>query len=65
MCKVLKEGILRVGKSAAEKLSCEATDDWFSSLGDSALANKLRLYAQVSLFTYHFKTLSSLQTKYG
>lgn len=30
------------------KLAKEPIDDWFSMLGDSPIANMLRLYAQVS-----------------
>ena len=45
--KPLRDGVLRVGKSAAQKLVDEPVDDWFSSLGDSPLASKLKLYAQV------------------
>ncbi|KAJ1530725.1 hypothetical protein ONE63_005583 [Megalurothrips usitatus] len=46
----LRDGILRVGSSAAIKLAEDPTDkrdDWFSMLGDSPTANMLRLYAKV------------------
>nr|CAD7259219.1 unnamed protein product [Timema shepardi] len=45
--KVLREGILRVGKSAATKLAKEPVDDWFNLLGDNPTTNMLKLYAQV------------------
>ncbi|XP_052125419.1 mediator of RNA polymerase II transcription subunit 13-like isoform X1 [Frankliniella occidentalis] len=45
--KVLRDGILRVGSSAAMKLGKEPIDDWFKMLGDTPTANMLRLYAQV------------------
>ncbi|KAK7874246.1 hypothetical protein R5R35_006284 [Gryllus longicercus] len=45
--KVLRDGILRVGKTAAAKLAKEPVDEWFSLLGDSPTNNMLRLYAQV------------------
>nr|CAD7425183.1 unnamed protein product [Timema monikensis] len=49
--KVLREGILRVGKSAATKLAKEPVDDWFNLLGDNPTTNMLKLYAQVSHFS--------------
>ncbi|KAI5718842.1 hypothetical protein M8J76_000994 [Diaphorina citri] len=45
--KVLRDGILRVGKTAALKLAKEPVDEWFSLLGDSSTAGLLKLYAQV------------------
>lgn len=45
--KVLRDGILRVGKTAAVKLAKEPLDDWFSNLSDTYQANMLKLYAQV------------------
>uniref|UniRef100_T1IJV1 Mediator of RNA polymerase II transcription subunit 13 n=1 Tax=Strigamia maritima TaxID=126957 RepID=T1IJV1_STRMM len=45
--KVLRDGIMRVGKTAAKKLADEPVDEWFNLLGDSSIANKLKLYAQV------------------
>ncbi|KAK9512984.1 hypothetical protein O3M35_001282 [Rhynocoris fuscipes] len=45
--KVLRDGILRVGKTAALKLANEPLDDWFSLLGDNNTSNMLKLYAQV------------------
>jgi hypothetical protein len=47
--KVLRDGILRVGKTAALKLAKEPVDEWFSLLGDSSTAGLLKLYAQVSV----------------
>ena len=45
--KPLRDGVLRVGKSAAQKLVDEPVDEWFNTLGDSNVAQKLKLYAQV------------------
>ncbi|KAH9525637.1 Mediator of RNA polymerase II transcription subunit 13-like [Bulinus truncatus] len=45
--KPLRDGVLRVGKSAAAKLMDEPVEDWFNCLGDSSIASKLKLYAQV------------------
>lgn len=44
--KVLRDGILRVGKAAATKLSKEPVDEWFTNLGDNSTSNFLKLYAQ-------------------
>ncbi|CAL1546108.1 unnamed protein product [Lymnaea stagnalis] len=45
--KPLRDGVLRVGKHAAAKLMDEPVEDWFNFLGDSSIASKLKLYAQV------------------
>ncbi|XP_066998213.1 mediator of RNA polymerase II transcription subunit 13 isoform X2 [Anabrus simplex] len=45
--KVLRDGILRVGKTAALKLAKEPIDEWFSLLGDNPTTTMLKLYAQV------------------
>nr|XP_018902480.1 PREDICTED: mediator of RNA polymerase II transcription subunit 13 isoform X2 [Bemisia tabaci] len=45
--KVLRDGILRVGKSAAAKLAKEPVDEWFTMLGESHVTSMLKLYAQV------------------
>jgi mediator of RNA polymerase II transcription subunit 13 len=45
--KVLRDGILRVGKSAAAKLAKEPVDEWFSMLGENHQSSMLKLYAQV------------------
>ncbi|XP_076344543.1 mediator of RNA polymerase II transcription subunit 13-like isoform X2 [Tachypleus tridentatus] len=44
--KVLRDGIMRVGKSAAKKLADEPVDEWFDMIGDGYVASKLKLYAQ-------------------
>lgn len=44
--KQLRDGILRVGKSTAQKLAKQATDDWFKLLGENHIGELLRLYAQ-------------------
>ncbi|CAG0882395.1 unnamed protein product [Cyprideis torosa] len=41
------QGILRVGKHQVSKLTMNPSDEWFTALGDSALATRLRLYANV------------------
>ncbi|XP_043676056.1 mediator of RNA polymerase II transcription subunit 13 isoform X4 [Vespula pensylvanica] len=45
--KVLRDGILRVGKSAAQKLAKQPIDEWFKFLGENRIGELLRLYAQV------------------
>ncbi|XP_050433794.1 mediator of RNA polymerase II transcription subunit 13 isoform X2 [Adelges cooleyi] len=45
--KVLRDGILRVGKSAAAKLAKEPVDEWFTMLGENHQSSMLKLYAQV------------------
>lgn len=45
--KVLRDGIMRVGKIAAKKLADEPVDEWFNQIGDGPVASKLKLYAQV------------------
>lgn len=45
--KVLRDGILRVGRSAASKLANDPVDEWFTNIGDSPVATLLRLYAKV------------------
>lgn len=44
--KVLRDGIMRVGKSTAKKLADEPVDDWFNQIGDGSIASRLKLYAQ-------------------
>ncbi|XP_050408100.1 mediator of RNA polymerase II transcription subunit 13 isoform X3 [Patella vulgata] len=45
----IRDGIMRVGKTRAQKLSDESVldDEWFKNIGDSQVAEKLRLYARV------------------
>lgn len=45
--KVLRDGILRVGKAAAQKLAKQPIDEWFKLLGENQIGELLRLYAQV------------------
>lgn len=45
--KVLRDGIIRVGQNSAKTLGKAPVDDWFNVIGESALAAKLKLYAQV------------------
>ncbi|XP_017781580.1 PREDICTED: mediator of RNA polymerase II transcription subunit 13 isoform X2 [Nicrophorus vespilloides] len=45
--KVLRDGILRVGKTAKTKLSNEPVEEWFTLLGESETTDMLKLYAQV------------------
>lgn len=46
--KVLRDGILRVGKAAKQKLANEPVEEWFTLLGEGEVTDMLRLYAQVS-----------------
>lgn len=48
--KVLRDGILRVGKTAKQKLANEPIEEWFTFLGEGEVTDMLRLYAQVSFF---------------
>ena len=50
--KILRDGILQVGKKRAAKDvdangSADKQEEWFDSLGDSPMAALLRLYSQV------------------
>lgn len=47
--KVLRDGILRVGKNAKTKLANEPVEEWFTLLGESDTAEMLKLYAQVNM----------------
>ncbi|GFS56681.1 mediator of RNA polymerase II transcription subunit 13 [Nephila pilipes] len=44
--KVLRDGIMRVGKGTAKKLADEPVDEWFNLIGDGPIASRLKLYAQ-------------------
>ena len=41
-----RDGILRVGKTIASKVADSPVDDWFSHIGNSNVASKIKLYAQ-------------------
>ncbi|CAB4058261.1 MED13 [Lepeophtheirus salmonis] len=43
----LKDGVLKVGRSAAVKLADSDVEEWFRLIGDSHIAALLKLYAQV------------------
>jgi hypothetical protein len=45
IARLLIDGVMRVGK-ATKKLADEPVDDWFSCLGNTSLAAKLKMYAQ-------------------
>lgn len=55
--KVLRDGILRVGKAAKQKLANEPVEEWFTLLGDGEVTDMLRLYAQVSYTPHKFYCL--------
>lgn len=46
--KVLRDGILRVGRTAKMKIGNEPVDEWFNLLGEGEATDMLKLYAQVS-----------------
>ncbi len=46
-CKMVRDGILRVGKMAANKLSNGESERWFDLIGDFPTAALLKLYSQV------------------
>lgn len=50
--KVLRDGILRVGKTAKTKLANQPVEEWFTLLGEGETMDMLRLYAQVSFFYF-------------
>ncbi|KAL1498030.1 hypothetical protein ABEB36_008892 [Hypothenemus hampei] len=45
--KVLRDGILRVGKTAKMKIGNEPVEEWFNLLGEGEPSDMLKLYAQV------------------
>nr|XP_045597034.1 mediator of RNA polymerase II transcription subunit 13-like isoform X2 [Procambarus clarkii] len=45
--RVLRNGIMRISKTAASKVANEPLEEWFSLLGDSHMSTKLKVYAQV------------------
>ncbi|XP_049817024.1 mediator of RNA polymerase II transcription subunit 13 isoform X3 [Aethina tumida] len=45
--KVLRDGILRVGKTAKSKIGNEPVEEWFTLLGEGETSDMLKLYAQV------------------
>nr|XP_023025414.1 mediator of RNA polymerase II transcription subunit 13-like [Leptinotarsa decemlineata] len=45
--KVLRDGILRVGKTAKMKIGNEPVEEWFTLLGEGETTDMLKLYAQV------------------
>ncbi|XP_046485237.1 mediator of RNA polymerase II transcription subunit 13 isoform X1 [Neodiprion pinetum] len=45
--KVVRDGILRVGKVTAQKLTKQPIDEWFKLLGENQIGELLRLYAHV------------------
>ncbi|GIX80783.1 mediator of RNA polymerase II transcription subunit 13 [Caerostris darwini] len=58
--KVLRDGIMRVGKTAASKVAEEPVSEWFNTIGDGPISNKLKLYARVCKHRLapHLSTLS-------
>uniref|UniRef100_A0A6A7FQQ3 Mediator of RNA polymerase II transcription subunit 13 n=4 Tax=Hirondellea gigas TaxID=1518452 RepID=A0A6A7FQQ3_9CRUS len=62
--RVLRDGIMRVGKTAAAKVANESLDDWFTMLGDSQISTKLKFYSQVCRHRLapHLTTLSMDKT---
>ncbi|XP_046744733.1 mediator of RNA polymerase II transcription subunit 13-like isoform X2 [Diprion similis] len=45
--KVVRDGILRVGKVTTQKLTKQPIDEWFKLLGENQIGELLRLYAHV------------------
>ncbi|KAI4455970.1 rag1-activating protein 1 [Holotrichia oblita] len=45
--KVLRDGILRVGKTTKVKIGNQPVEDWFTLLGEGEATDMLKLYAQV------------------
>ena len=44
----VRDGVLRVGKSAANKVGGDTVDRWFEQLGDFSTAALLKLYSRVN-----------------
>ncbi|XP_077995263.1 mediator of RNA polymerase II transcription subunit 13-like isoform X2 [Glandiceps talaboti] len=45
--KVLRDGIMRIRKNSVKKVSDVTVDDWFSQIGNTPDAAKLKLFAQI------------------
>lgn len=58
--KVLRDGILKVGKAASQKYAEESIEGWFNYIGESPVAAKLRLYAKIC--RYHLGPHLAQQT---
>ncbi|GIX70393.1 mediator of RNA polymerase II transcription subunit 13 [Caerostris extrusa] len=58
--KVLRDGIMRVGKTAASKVAEEPVSEWFNTIGDGPISNKLKLYARVCKHRLESSDKSSL-----
>ena len=58
--KVLRDGILKVGKTVAAKVTNEEPERWFDLIGEYPAASLLKLYSQVSekLSPIAYKNLS-------
>ncbi|XP_015784141.1 mediator of RNA polymerase II transcription subunit 13 isoform X2 [Tetranychus urticae] len=46
IAKVMRDGIMRVGKTVAKNIANEPIDDWFNQIGDGSVASKIKLYAR-------------------
>ena len=46
----MDNGVLKVGKKYADKLTNETVDPWFEMIGESSTALLLKLYSQVCGF---------------
>ena len=46
----MDNGVLKVGKKYADKLTNETVDPWFEMIGESSTALLLKLYSQVCFF---------------
>ena len=44
----VRDGVLRVGKSAANKVGNDNVDRWFELIGEFSTASLLKLYSQVT-----------------
>ncbi|XP_059483783.1 mediator of RNA polymerase II transcription subunit 13-like isoform X2 [Neocloeon triangulifer] len=65
--KVLRDGILRVGKSSDSKIAKEPVDEWFSTLSESQTSCLLKLYAQVCRYhlTPHLNSIPMDKTLFN
>ncbi|XP_053203411.1 mediator of RNA polymerase II transcription subunit 13-like isoform X2 [Panonychus citri] len=46
IAKVMRDGIMRVGKTVVKNIANEPIDDWFNQIGDGSVASKIKLYAR-------------------
>ena len=51
----MDNGVLKVGKKYADKLTNETADPWFEMIGESSTALLLKLYSQVRQILFNYR----------